>query len=131
MSAGHDAPPPEWLLEDYPPTMAALAHGLREIVLAAVPDPVERVRPGWRIVGYDVPAGRRLAYFAWIMPQHEHVHLGFPWGVMLHDPDGALQGEGETKRARWFTLVTLEDLRDQRLAAFARAAADAGALKRR
>ena len=93
---------------------------------------MERVRPGWRIIGYDVPvAGRRTAYFAWIMAQREHVHLGFPWGVMLLDRDGVLQGEGEAKRARWFTLEREEDLRDPRLAAFARAAADLATIGRR
>jgi len=129
----HDAPlPPEVLLADYPPVMAALAEGLRRIVLAAVPEAVERVRPGWRVIGYDVPlGGRRSAYFAWVMPQHEHVHLGFPWGVMLLDRDGALQGEGEAKRARWFTVGTADDLRDPHLAEYARAAADLAAVGRR
>jgi hypothetical protein len=123
--------PPEILLEDYPPAMAALAQGLREVVLAAVPEAVERVRPGWRIIGYDIPVGRaRLAYFAWVMPERVHVHLGFPKGVMLHDPDGLLQGEGETKRARWFTLTEPKDLRDPRLAEFARMAADLPTLGR-
>jgi hypothetical protein len=116
--------PPEALLEDLPPAMAALAHGLREVVHVAVPEAVERVRPGWRIIGYDVPAGRRPRYFAWIMPQHEHVHLGFPQGVRLHDPDRVLEGQGITKAARWFTLARPEDLRDPRLTEFTRMAAD-------
>jgi len=122
--------PPEVLLEDYPPTMAALAQGLREVVRAAVPEAEERVRTGWRVIGYDIRAGRRSAFFAWIMPQREHVHLGFPWGVMLLDRDGVLDGEGVTKRARWFTLEKPEDLRDPKLAEFARAAADLATLGR-
>ena len=124
--------PPEVLLEGYPPAMAALAQGLREVVRLAVPEATERVRPGWRVIGYDVPlSGRRTAFFAWIMPQREHVHHGFPKGVILHDPSGALLGEGEAKLARWCTLTAPEDLRDPRLADFARAAADAASLTRR
>jgi hypothetical protein len=127
-----DLPPPEVLLGDYPPAMAALALELRKIVMAAVPEAVERVRPGWRVIGYDVPlGGRRSAFFAWIMPQREHVHLGFPWGVMLIDRDDLLQGEGETKRARWFTLERPDDVRDPTLAEFARAAADLALMGRR
>ncbi len=127
-----DPIPPEVLLEDCPPAMAALAQGLREVVLAAVPGAVERVRPGWRLIGYDIPVGRgRLAFFAWIMPERAHVHLGFPWGVMLLDRGGALEGEGETKRARWLTLSEPRDLQDPRLAGFARAAADLAAIGRR
>ena len=127
-----DSVPPEVLLEDCPPAMAALADSLREVVLAAVPEAVERVRQGWRVIGYDIPiGGRRTAFIAWIMPERAHVHLGFPWGVMLLDRDGTLQGEGETKRARWFTLTSPEDLRDPRLAAFTRAAADLAAIRRR
>ncbi len=132
MTGVPDSVPPEVLLDDYPPAMAALAQGLREVVLAAVPEAVERVRPGWRIIGYDVPVRRgRTAYFAWVMPERVHVHLGFPKGVLLHDPDRALGGEGETKSARWFTLTTPEELLDPRLVAFARAAADLATLTRR
>jgi len=132
MTSPANSMPPEVLLEDYPPPMAALAQGLREIVLGAVPNAIERVRPGWRVIGYDLPlGGRRTSYFAWIMPQHEHVHLGFPNGVRLHDPDGVLGGVGETKAARWFTLTTSDDLGDPRLAAFLRAAADAATFTRR
>ncbi len=117
--------PPEVLLGDYPASMAALGEGLRAIVRGAVPEAVERVRPGWRVIGYDVPlGGRRQAYFAWVMPERGHVHLGFPKGVRLLDPGGALQGEGEAKSARWFTLTAARDLRDPRLAHFARMAAD-------
>ena len=131
MSAPRGGMPPEALLADYPPGRAALAQDLRKVVLAAVPEAVERVRPGWRVVGYDVPVGRsRLVYFAWIMPQPEHVHLGFPKGAALHDPDNALEGEGVTKLARWFTLERADDLRDPRLAAFTRLAADLASLGR-
>ena len=121
--------PPELLLEGYPPPMAALAEGLRRIVRAAVPEAIERVRPGWRVIGYDVPVGRRTAFFAWIMPQHAHVHLGFPKGVLLDDPSGVLEGQGITKAARWFTLGEPDDLLDEQLARFARAAADLAGLR--
>jgi hypothetical protein len=124
--------PPEMLLEDYPPAMAALAHRLRDVVAAAVPEAVERVRPGWRVIGYDVPlGGRRMAYFAWIMPERVHVHLGFPRGARLHDPEGVLDGEGQTKSARWFTLSSPTDLLDAPLAEFARMAADLASLGHR
>lgn len=122
--------PPEALLEQCPPAMAALAHRLRDVVGQAVPDAVERVRPGWRLIGYDVPVGRRLAYFAWIMPERAHVHLGFPKGVRLVDPDRALEGEGITTAARWFTLIDPEQLDDARLRHFCRLAADLAHLGR-
>jgi hypothetical protein len=125
-----DPIPPEVLLDGYPPPMAALAEGLRKVVRAAVPVALERVRLGWRVIGYDVPVGRRTVYFAWIMPEAAHVHLGFPKGVLLDDPMGALEGRGITKAARWFTLREPADLADERLAAFARAAAEVARLGR-
>jgi hypothetical protein len=97
--------PPEALLAGYPEPIIDLAEGLRALVRAALPEAIEAVRPGWRIIGYDLPIGRRTAFFAWIMPQAVHVHLGFPQGVLLDDPDGLLGGAGETKRARWLTLA--------------------------
>ena len=96
--------PPEALLAGYPEPIVDLAEGLRALVRATLPEAIEAVRPGWRIIGYDLPIGRRTAFFAWIMPQAVHVHLGFPQGVLLDDPAGLLDGAGETKRARWLTL---------------------------
>lgn len=121
--------PPEALLADCPPSMAALAEGLRRIVGASVPDAIERVRPGWRVIGYDVPLGRRTAFFAWIWPQIEHVHLGFPRGVLLDDADDVLHGVGITKSARWFTLTRPDDLEDGRLGRYTAAAADLARLR--
>jgi hypothetical protein len=108
--------PPESLLADRTPQTVAIAMMLRDLVRQTVPEALERVRPGWRVIGYDLPVGRRTAFFAWIWPQEEHVHLGFPYGSLLDDPEGVLEGLGVTKRARWFTLTRpderpLDDLR--------------------
>lgn len=97
--------PPESLLAAVPPPMRTIAQALRGVVRAAVPDAVERVRPGWRLIGYDVPVGaRRTAYFCFVLPEPRHVHLGFENGVLMSDPDGILQGAGVTKRVRWLTF---------------------------
>jgi hypothetical protein len=99
-----DAVPPEALLAGYPEPMRAIADRLRALVRAAVPDAIERVRPGWRLVGYDVPVGRRSAYFCFVAPEPEHVHLGFEHGTLLEDPDGVLLGERITRKVRWLTF---------------------------
>jgi hypothetical protein len=106
-----DQIPPDALLVDLPEPMPALAHALRALVKRAEPEAIEAVRPGWWIIGYDIPLGpRRRAYFAWIMAQREHVHLGFPRGVLLRDPAGVLQGAGEAKLARWVTVTTMDEI---------------------
>ncbi len=99
-----DSIPPELLLEDFPPPMQAIAQRLREIVTGTAPDAVERVRPGWRLIGYDLPIGRKLVYFAYVAPEIEHVHLGFEHGWAMRDPDRLLLGEGITKQVRWLTF---------------------------
>ena len=64
-----------------------------------------RGRAGWRIIGFDLPLDpRRSVYFAWVMIESVHVHLGFPQGVLMADPRGLLDGAGITKKARWATL---------------------------
>ncbi|MFI5259044.1 MAG: DUF1801 domain-containing protein [Candidatus Limnocylindrales bacterium] len=110
--------PPDALLASLPEPMPELALALGELVRAAVPEAVERVRAGWGVIGYDVPIGRRrTAFFAWVMPQREHVHLGFPRGVLLRDPDGILEGAGVTKLARWVTARRPEDIDTARFSA--------------
>ncbi len=94
--------PPEALLAAYPEPMRRIGEELRTLVRRAMPEAIERVRTGWRIIGYDVPAPRRPAYFCWIMPEPVHVHLGFVYGVLMDDPDRLL--EGRIPRARWVTF---------------------------
>jgi len=97
--------PIEAFLDGYPKPLRELAERLREIVLEAVPDVTERVRVGWRLIGYDLPVGRRSVYFAWVFPEAKHVHLGFVNGMLIDDGSGVLTGAGITKRARWLTFA--------------------------
>ena len=115
--------PPEALLAAYPEPMIDLAEELRRIVRHAAPEAIEAVRPGWRLIGYDLPIGRRTSFFAWIMPERHHVHLGFPKGVLLADPGARLGGAGETKRARWLTLEAGEPVSVEIFEDFVREAA--------
>jgi hypothetical protein len=75
-------------------------------VLRAVPDAIERVRPGWRLIGYDLPVGRRSVYFAYVAAEPIHVHLGFEHGISMADPDRLL--EGAHLRLRKVRFVTFE-----------------------
>jgi hypothetical protein len=100
-----DAIPPEAFLTSYPPPIMALGQRLRWVVKRAVPDAIERVRPGWRVIGYDLPTRRRGVFFAWVFPELEHVHLGFPHGVLMDDARDELKGDGITKKARWLTYA--------------------------
>ena len=84
--------PPELFLSGYSPAIQDVADRLRAVVHRAVPDAVERVRTGWRLIGYDVSVGRRTRYFAFVAPELEHVHLGFEYGVWMTDPDALLLG---------------------------------------
>jgi hypothetical protein len=113
--AAMDAIPPEAFLEPYPPAIRALAEELRGIVRRALPDAIERVRPGWHLIGYDVPGVRKPVYTAFIAPEPVHVHLGFEHGWAMRDPHGALRGEGVTKQVRWLVWEPGEAI-DQELA---------------
>jgi hypothetical protein len=99
-----DGIPPEAFLAAYPAEIAAIAERLRAVVRDAVPEATERVRPGWRLIGYDVPRGRRAAYFCFVAPEPEHVHLGFEHGTTMRDPTGRLRGAGITRQVRWLTF---------------------------
>ena len=58
--------PVEALLEAYAPPLREIALRLRSIVVNAAPDAIERVRPGWRLIGYDLPVRRHGMFFAWV-----------------------------------------------------------------
>lgn len=122
--------PPELLLEGYPEPMRAVAERLRGIIRRVMPEAIERVRVGWRIIGYDVRTGRRSAYFAWIMPQAEHVHLGFVHGAFMHDPGRLLDGAGTTVLARWLTFLPGEPIDERTIERLLREGARVSSLSR-
>jgi hypothetical protein len=111
-----DQMPPEALLDDFPGPMRAIAEDLRAVVRRVVPDAIERVRPGWRLIGYDLPRDRgRTTYFCFVLPEAEHVHLGFEYGTVMRDADGLLRGAGITKKVRWVTLTERGQIPDHQL----------------
>lgn len=81
-----------------------------------VPHATERVRLGWRLIGYNAPA-----YFAFISFERDHVRIGFEWGVMLPDPAGLLRGDGA--QVRYVVVATANDLHTPGLAVLLREAA--------
>jgi hypothetical protein len=122
--------PPEALLAATAPAIRALADALRAVVRDSLPGVLERVRPGWGVIGYDVPAGRRTRFFCWIWAQPEHVHLGFVHGALMADPGRVLAGAGVTKLARWLTFEPGDEVEPVRLAPLIRDSARVASLSR-
>jgi hypothetical protein len=111
--------------------MAEIGAWLRGVVRRAIPGANERVRPGWRLIGYDLPtANRRSVYFAYIAAEAIHVHLGFEHGTSMADPDHLLQGLGITKQVRWVTLRPGAMLSEDQLAPLVRESARVATLSR-
>lgn len=105
MMAPMDPMPPEALLAGYPVPMRRIAERLRSVVRGELPEAVERVRIGWRLIAYDVPVtGRRTVFCCYVAPEPGHVHLGFQYGVFMRDVDELLRGRGITKQVRWLTF---------------------------
>ena len=106
-----EGPPIEVFLDGFPPPMREIAERLRDLVRRELPEADERLRLHWRLLGYHVPVGRRRTIFtAWVGPEARHVHLGFPMGVLVDDPDGVLEGRGITKQARWLTYGSIDEV---------------------
>jgi hypothetical protein len=123
--------PIEAFLESYPPPIREAAERLRAIVFRIVPDAVERVRVGWRIIGYDVPVGRRARCFAWIGPEPKHVHIGFQHGVLMADPNRRLRGAHlRLKNVRYLTFTSIDQIDDREIADFVREAVRINTLSR-
>ena len=131
MMATVDTIPPEALLADYPEPMRDIAETLQEIVRDELPDAIERVRIGWRLIAYDVPAGpRRTIFCCYVAPEPRHVHIGFPQGVFMRDDDGLLEGAGITKNARWLTFRDGNPIPRARIAGLVREGARVARLSR-
>jgi hypothetical protein len=126
-----EAIPPDFFLAGYADDVRAAADRLRAVVKRAVPDVIERVRPGWRIIGYDLPVRRHGAYFAWVMPEPVHVHLGFVHGVFMDDPERRLEGAHlRLVSTRFVTFEPGDDIPEPEMVELTRQAARIAALSR-
>jgi hypothetical protein len=123
--------PADLFLSGYPQPIVDIAQRLRDIVREAVPEAMERVRIGWRIIGYDIPSGSRTRYFAFVGPEPEHCHLGWANGIWLTDPDGMLRGAHlRLKQVRYVTYEPGDTIPDAALRRFTRESADLAAAGR-
>lgn len=128
MSVDHPLQP-EIFLSAYPAPIRDIAERLRGVVRDAVPDAIERVRTGWRLIGYDVPVGRRTRYFAFVAPEPEHVHPGFEYGIWMSDPDDQLLGAHlDLRKVRFVTYLPGDVIPTASLVRYTREAADLAAL---
>ena len=120
-----DPLPPEAILAVAPLPLQRIANELRDVVRATFPEVIERVRPGWHLIGYDLPVeGRRKpVYFAYVGAEAIHVHLGFEHGWAMRDPRALLQGAGITKQVRWLTFETGDAVEREACAELVREAA--------
>lgn len=116
--------PPELLLESYPPGIRRACERLRAVVKRAVPDAIERVRPGWRLIGYDLPVGKRTRYFAFVWPEREHAHMGWEHGILMDDPEHILRGAHiNLRKVRYVTYEAGEAIPESTLVEYTRHAA--------
>jgi hypothetical protein len=123
--------PVQAFLEPFPPPIRKAADRLRQLMHEAEPAAIERVRDGWRIIGYDIPVGRQTRYFAWIGPEPKHVHIGFEHGVLMADPNRRLKGAHlRLKKVRYLTFTSVEQIDDREVLDFVREAVRIATLSR-
>ena len=104
----------------------SIAQALRELVRAQVPHADEAVYVGWRLIGYRADHRRRNVYFAYIAPTADHVSLGFEYGILLSDPLGLLEGDGN--QVRYLRYRQLDEIRPEIIAPLIREALAIAAL---
>lgn len=96
-------------LQQFPEHIRLLAEKVRGLILKAVPDVMERVYPGWKIIGYRAPLGKYSVYIGFLAPFQDRVVLGFEYGVLLSDPDSVLEGSGT--QVRQVTIRSVKEIR--------------------
>ncbi|HYM50271.1 MAG TPA: DUF1801 domain-containing protein [Candidatus Limnocylindrales bacterium] len=105
-------------LKDYPPEIRAVALRARQLLATEMPDAVEQVKPGWKVMQYGANASMQAQLIV-IQPQANWVNLGFAHGSELPDPVGLLEGTG--KGIRHVKLRTVKDVEREPVRALVKA----------
>lgn len=85
---------PEQYISLYTAEHQKTAEYLRGLVKTVVPDVIEKYYPGWKLIGYRVPAGKKSRYLGYIFVAAERISLGFEQGKSITDPYGLLIATG-------------------------------------
>jgi hypothetical protein len=93
------------ILDGHAPDVVATAHALRAAVRSAMPEAVEQIDFGNRLLAVGRSRAMRDLLFA-IIPHKAHVNLQLADGVDLPNPDGAIEGTG--KRVRHVKVRSVE-----------------------
>ena len=101
------------LLSAYPENVQEVALGIRELILAAVPDANEMVDAPARVVGYGHGDGYK-GMICTIILSKQGVKLGIVGGASLPDPNGLMEGAG--KKHRYVVLNAPADLKKKGIA---------------
>ena len=115
------------LLANQTPDVQAMARRARELVLAALPDAIEKVHLGWRNVMFGVSPAMSDQVFV-IQPLKSRINLALFTGAGVPDPAGLLEGTGQSMRH--VKIASLAALDDAALAALLAAAVRAHAAQR-
>ena len=78
-----------------------------KIVRKSVPSAIERIRPGWKLIGYDLPVAKRSTFFALGLARARSMSISAGRsGRFLSDPDGRLHGAHlKLKKVRYLTFA--------------------------
>jgi hypothetical protein len=95
----------ETLLASHGPEVVTTARALRAAIRAAMPETVEQVDFGNRLLAFGKSMAMRDLTFA-IIPHTAHVNLQLADGVDLPDPGGLIEGTG--KRIRHVKVRSVE-----------------------
>ena len=91
------SPSTETFLGACKPEVRVLAQKVRELVREILPDAYEVVNASYKTITYG--AGSSMSdEICYIAPLSSNVHLGFPYGTKLPDPEGLLKGTGKLLR---------------------------------
>jgi hypothetical protein len=93
------------LLSEHSPALQAIEQALRTTIRAELPDAIEQVDFGNKLIAFGRTMKMRGLMFA-IIAHREHVNLQLADGVDLPDPTGIVEGTG--KRIRHVKVRTPE-----------------------
>jgi len=97
----------EQFFDEHPPEIRALALAACALIQRFVPNAVEIINPGHRVVTYG-KGENMMAQLCYVAAFKNHINIGFENGTELADPRMLLEGTG--KRLRHVKIRQAEDL---------------------
>lgn len=105
----------EEYLKNFPADIREISNGLRDLIKEIIPNNIEAVYTGWKLIGFRAVEGKKSYYFCFIAPFNDKVKLGFEYGNLMGKSRLLISGGSQIK---YVEIKNIKEIDEEKIGRF-------------